>query len=405
MSWNVPNMVLDPIISLMVSFRRFYSFWYQRFTHLDVSDISLLRTTIIPRWKTNEGEIKIYTNKVGRREILAKLYADSVKNSSASTTTTSTSSLSDFKSSTNSKELRANHREGVVEVKRSLSRNELASVSSEFSCSNRSMPNDSASPKVDLNRLNERGYDSFTSAKLWFWNHLLSPFRIIKTTDNLEVLFHCQAKPIQPVERITDVFFSAQLGCNLRSEKLFEVYRTQAYAWYVSRNSQQNENKIIQFYIPRPHLQRKNSAVLIDRKGKGKTVTQLATICSMIHFYLKDAMFQVKCNGIGPIAIVVCPNSSTVKNTASLCRRLLRCTMNHTETFVVESIGLRNIQEVVVGYLEARIIFGKNWWTLILVPHVQRLSCIGDHRTESGWAHKYAVTVIRQEANQAFCFR
>lgn len=91
---------------------------------------------------------------------------------------------------------------------------------------------------------------------------------------------------------------------------------------------------------------RGNSLVLIDSKFRGKTISYLPALCSLLHMHLDNVY-----NGeqMGAYIIILCPNSSSVEKTAYLCRHLL-VTNNFRAPKVVHSIGTRSIPSVAVSH-------------------------------------------------------
>lgn len=92
---------------------------------------------------------------------------------------------------------------------------------------------------------------------------------------------------------------------------------------------------------------RGNSLILVDSKNRGKTVAYLPALCSRLQMNLDESsgMYNQSQLAMGPKAIILCANASTVENIAALCRWL----MNRKETEVVHAIGSRNIRDVAVS--------------------------------------------------------
>lgn len=92
---------------------------------------------------------------------------------------------------------------------------------------------------------------------------------------------------------------------------------------------------------------RGNSLILVDSKNRGKSIAYLPAMCSRLQFQMDESSgcynkTQLK---MGPKAIILCANASSVEKTADFCRR----SMNRIETEVVQAIGSRNIRDVAVS--------------------------------------------------------
>lgn len=94
----------------------------------------------------------------------------------------------------------------------------------------------------------------------------------------------------------------------------------------------------------RPHLMRGNSLILVDSKYTGKTFAYLPALCSRLRMSC-DGESSTSPLTMGPKAIILCANASTVESIAGLCRLL----MNRIETEVVQAIGARDIRDVAVS--------------------------------------------------------
>lgn len=93
-----------------------------------------------------------------------------------------------------------------------------------------------------------------------------------------------------------------------------------------------------------------DSLVLIDSKFRGKTISYAPALCSLIQMHLDN---ENNADMMGAYAIVLCPNSSSVENTAKLCQKLLS---SNKKSKVVHAIGSREISSVVVSTICIRIL-------------------------------------------------
>lgn len=90
---------------------------------------------------------------------------------------------------------------------------------------------------------------------------------------------------------------------------------------------------------------RGNSLVLVDSKNRGKTIAYLPALCSHLQVYLDGYISNKYQLTMGPKAIILCANASTVETIARTCRWL----MKRNENEVVHAIGSRNIRDVAVS--------------------------------------------------------
>lgn len=104
---------------------------------------------------------------------------------------------------------------------------------------------------------------------------------------------------------------------------------------------------------------RGNSLILVDSKDRGKTLAYLPALCSRLQINLDESsgIYNKTQLEMGPKAIILCANASSVENIAALCRWL----MNRVKTEVVQAIGSRNIRNVAVSiFKQCRFIFTSN---------------------------------------------
>lgn len=92
---------------------------------------------------------------------------------------------------------------------------------------------------------------------------------------------------------------------------------------------------------------RNNSLILVDSRNRGKSVAYLPALCSRLQMHADPSIgtFNKSQLAMGPKAIILCANASTVESTAALCRWL----MNRVDSEVVQAIGSRNIRDVAVS--------------------------------------------------------
>lgn len=115
---------------------------------------------------------------------------------------------------------------------------------------------------------------------------------------------------------------------------------------------------------------RGNSLVLVDSKNRGKTIAYLPALCSRLQMYLDASTnisnkFQLT---MGPKAIILCANASTVETIARTCRWLMRRNGNE----VVHAIGSRNIRDVAVS--DVHVFALNQFQTLIFFPFLHTIS-------------------------------
>ncbi|KAJ6645937.1 putative ATP-dependent RNA helicase TDRD12, partial [Pseudolycoriella hygida] len=104
---------------------------------------------------------------------------------------------------------------------------------------------------------------------------------------------------VRAISLVSEANFTDEVHDKLKSE-ISQVYRIQALGW--------------------PHLMRRSSLILINGPKSGKTWTYLPAVCSLLNEDHCDGKIE---SGDGPVIIIICLDSYSVKQILSRCHTLL----------------------------------------------------------------------------------